>query len=245
MKQNQTGLPDMARYEKYCRKILSHKIILAYIIKECVDELKDYDIHYICDCCIEGNPEILQLPEINMDQPDPEMQTDQKSFYDIRFYAVVPQTDQLIKLIINIDIPKKKIHHNSRVKRGIYNASRLLSMQDETSFTQAHCRDASRVYSIWICPDESGLINDAVLRYKMTEETLTGQPPAEFSADIMQVVTIYLSMCQQSEDYSTGFIKLLKTLLSRNASVSDKNRVIKELSDIVPDKMFEKDLLMI
>ncbi len=245
MKQNQSKQLDMARYQNYCRKILSHKIILAYIIKECVEEFREFNIHYICDNCIEGNPEITLLSDLKSDQPDSDPQKDPKSFYDIRFYAVVPQTDQLIKLIINVDIPKKKIHHNTRVKRGMYYAARLLCMQDETSFTQAHCRDASSVYSIWICPDDSGLINDAMMRYKATEETLTGQSPAEFTADIMQVITIYLSTCQQSGDDSTGLMKLLKTLLSTTVPISDKNRVIKELSDVIPDKMFEKDLLMI
>ena len=245
MKTNQTDQPDTAQYKKYCRKILSHKIILASLIKECVEEFRDFDIHYICDNCIEGNPEISEIPDLGRDESKPDIQEEQKAFYDIRFYAVVPQSDQLIKLIINIDIPKKKIHHNARVKLGMYYAARLLSMQDEASFTQAHCRDANMAYSIWICPDDSGTINDAIVRYKTAEEVVLGQAPSEFSSGIMQVVTMYLSTCKQDSDDSKGFVRLMKILLSAKASIDDKTTALKELSDIVPDNMFEKDLIMI
>ncbi len=243
MKSAQTSHPDKASYKKYCKKLLSHKIILASIIKECVNEFAELDIHYICGSCIEGNPEISEIPSIDENDLSHKNELIQEAFYDLRFYAVIPQTDELIKFIINIDIPEKRKLHSARVKRGMYYSSQLLSMQDEASFTEANCRDASRVYSIWICPDNSGRTSDAILCYKFSEEVVLGSAPELFSSGVTQVVTIYLDTSHQEQ--GTGLIGLLKTLLSADVPVSEKIETLRNLSEIVPDEMFEKDLRLI
>lgn len=50
-----------AKYDTEVKNILSDKIILAWILKYTVKELRDYDIDTIKDC-IEGEPEISKLP---------------------------------------------------------------------------------------------------------------------------------------------------------------------------------------
>lgn len=45
------------KYDAQCKKVLSDKHILAYILKHVVEEVKGYTIKEIIRC-IEGNPEI-------------------------------------------------------------------------------------------------------------------------------------------------------------------------------------------
>ena len=45
------------KYDAQCKKVLSDKHILAYILKHVVEEVKGYTIKEIIQC-IEGNPEI-------------------------------------------------------------------------------------------------------------------------------------------------------------------------------------------
>jgi hypothetical protein len=59
-----------ARYDRHCKNLLAHKIILAHILKECVEEFKDFDVDYIADYCIEGTPQISELAVHRGDKPE-------------------------------------------------------------------------------------------------------------------------------------------------------------------------------
>jgi len=48
---------DKEMYDKICKKILSNKMILAWIMKECVDEYKNIDVKDITKY-IEGIPSV-------------------------------------------------------------------------------------------------------------------------------------------------------------------------------------------
>ena len=46
------------KYDEACKRLLANKEILAQILKACVEEYKDCDVHDIADKYIEGTPEI-------------------------------------------------------------------------------------------------------------------------------------------------------------------------------------------
>lgn len=52
---------DKAKYDGEAKKLTSDKNILAWIVKYTVEELKDCTLREIADC-IEGNPEIAEIP---------------------------------------------------------------------------------------------------------------------------------------------------------------------------------------
>ena len=62
---------DKAKYDACAKKILSQKVILAWILKECTEEFAQYSIDYIMDYCIEGNPLVAQCA-VHQDQLNPE-----------------------------------------------------------------------------------------------------------------------------------------------------------------------------
>ena len=43
------------------RKVLSGKMVLANILKECTDEFSSFDVRYIFESCIEGSAEIAEI----------------------------------------------------------------------------------------------------------------------------------------------------------------------------------------
>ena len=55
-----------ARYDAACKKLLSHKIILAWIMKSCLDEYKHLDVLQIAANYIEGVPQIAEIGVILM-----------------------------------------------------------------------------------------------------------------------------------------------------------------------------------
>ncbi len=51
-----------ARYDAACKRLLSHKVFLAWILKSCLDEYKDSDIKTI-ESYIEDTPQRNRRPE--------------------------------------------------------------------------------------------------------------------------------------------------------------------------------------
>ena len=48
-------------YDAACKRLLTNKVILAWIMKSCLVEYKDYDIKKIAECYIEGEPQISSI----------------------------------------------------------------------------------------------------------------------------------------------------------------------------------------
>ena len=78
---------------------------------------------------------------------------DQTVYYDIRFKAILPDTDELVQLIINLEIQLNDTPGYPLVMRGFYYCSRMISEQYGTVFTDEHYEKIQKVYCIWICPD--------------------------------------------------------------------------------------------
>lgn len=53
---NIKGADDKARYDDACKRLLAEKIILAWIMKACLEEYRDFDVKEIAEKYIEGVP---------------------------------------------------------------------------------------------------------------------------------------------------------------------------------------------
>ena len=91
-----------AKLDAVAKKLIKHRIILAEILKECVEEFKDFDIKYIEDNCFVGE---VQVNEVSVDQDqldadstivgsDTEDNSDREGLvrYDLVFDAIAPST---------------------------------------------------------------------------------------------------------------------------------------------------------
>jgi hypothetical protein len=105
---------EKAAYDKVCKKLLAHKMILAWIMKRCLKEYKDCDVNDISDKYIERAPYSEQMPVhpnevlgkinmiVGMNSEDASL-TEKNISYDLRFVAIAPKSGEYIKLIINVD----------------------------------------------------------------------------------------------------------------------------------------------
>lgn len=50
-----------AQYDAACRKLLSEKIILAWIMKSCLEEYRDCGVKEIAEKYIEGTPQVGEV----------------------------------------------------------------------------------------------------------------------------------------------------------------------------------------
>ena len=88
---------EKAAYDAVCKRLLSERMILAWIMKSCLEEFRDLDVDVIAEQCIEGEPYISEVP-VAPDETGAYLQGAGKEFrsptegsvtFDIYFNAVI------------------------------------------------------------------------------------------------------------------------------------------------------------
>lgn len=227
---------EKADYDAACKRLLSEKIILAWIMKNCLEEYRNCDIDEITEKYIEGMP---QIGEVAVDPDEANCVsmihgagnedaslTEGTVTYDIRFLAAAPVSGGLIRLIMNIEAQNDFYPGYPLIKRGIYYCSRMISAQYGTEFTNSHYEQVKKVYSIWICMNPPKNRENSITRYYIAEENLVGNVKERKSDyDLMAAVMI----CLGKEDNSNiDLLKLLNVLLSTETDSEDKCHILEK-----------------
>ena len=227
---------EKASYDAACKRLLSEKIILAWIMKNCLEEYRDCDVDEIAEKYIEGTPQVGEVAVAPDESHRSSMiqgtgnedtsLTEGIVTYDIRFLATAPVSGELIRLIINIEAQNDFYPGYPLIKRGIYYCSRMISAQYGTEFTKSHYEDIKKVYSIWICMNPPKNRENSITRYYITEENLVGSvKERKADYDLMAAVMICLG---KEEDSKADVLKLLNVLLSTDTDSKDKCQILEE-----------------
>ena len=184
---NITVAGEKAAYGAACKKLLANKVILAWIMKSCLEEYREFDVDEIAKKFIEGQPQIAKA----VVNPDEEAECDGEQIkgvktedctmkegtiiFDIRFYATVPSSEEMVSLMINVEAQNDFYPGYPIIKRAFYYCSRMISSQYGTEFTETHYEKIKKVYSIWICSNPLKKRENTITRYCIQEENLAGQ----------------------------------------------------------------------
>ena len=240
-----------ARLDKACKKLLSEKYILAWIMKSCLAEYRDCSIKDIAEKYIEGQPAVDSVP-VAPDKTNPVIrglrtedtsQTEGTITYDVRFYAYAPGTRKLIRLIINVE---GQLNYNAGyplLKRAIFYGSRMISSQYGTEFTNAEYGAVCKVYTIWVCPAPPKHHQNTITRYRMAEENIVGHVKESVeNYDLMTVVVLGLGDPDETEGENTDILRLLSVLLSSETEETEKRRILQDDYAIPITETLERSL---
>lgn len=241
-----------AKYDAACKRLLSEKYILAWIMKSCLTEYQDCAIKEIAEKYIEGQPSVESIP-VTPDKTNPVIrglrtedssQTEGTITYDVRFYDYAPGTKKPIRLIINVE---SQLNYNAGyplLKRAIFYGSRMISSQYGTEFTSAEYTGICKVYSIWICPSPPKHHQNTITRYRITEENIIGHVKEDIeNYDLMTVIVLGLSDPAEAEDEeSAGILRLLSVLLSSETAETEKKRILRDDYAIPLTERMERSL---
>lgn len=220
---NITAAGDKAEYDAACKRLLANKIILAWIMKSCLEEYKNFDVDEIAERYIEGSPQIAQTA-VNPDERSKGEQikgnrTEDSTIkegtitYDIRFEAYVPQMSESVGLILNVEAQNDFYPGYPIIKRGIYYCSRMISSQYGSEFMNGHYEKIRKVISIWICANPPKYRENTITRYTIQEENLIGElSEKKENYDLMTAVMVCLG--NAGDGRYGGILKLLDVLLS-------------------------------
>lgn len=242
---------DKANYDAACKRLLSEKVILAWVMRGCLEEYRDCTVDEIAQKYIEGRPQVGEVPvapdETNMAPRIHGIGSEDASItegtvtYDIRFTATAPGSGERIRLIINIEAQNDFYPGYPLIKRGLYYCSRMISSQYGTEFTGSHYGGIKKVYSIWICMDPPGKWENSITRYAITEENLVGDMKEKKSNyDLMAAIMVCLGRPGGRDP--AGVLGLLDVLLSTGASPEEKCQILEEDFQIEMTQALESEV---
>ena len=129
-----------ARYDAVCKRVLSHKAILARIMQGCLAEYQDCEPDEIAEKYIEGKPQVADAPVLPLIQGLSSNDTSPEEgavSYDVLFQSLLPNSQERVHLIINLEAQNAWNPGYYLLKRGVYYCSRLLSAQYGREFTHS------------------------------------------------------------------------------------------------------------
>mgnify|MGYP007082182190 CR=1 FL=1 len=187
------------QYDENCKNILSNKVILAWILRRTVKEFAVYSIDKIMECiekptvskvCV--NPGLTNHQKITGINTEDAVNEEGVIYYDLRFFAIVPKTQEKIRLIINVEAQKSFYPGYHIETRGIFYAARMLSAQLGTEFAIPNYQNLKKVYSIWICMNSRQNAKDSIVEYHMQPNVLYGNPSKSSRYDLLSAIMIHL-----------------------------------------------------
>ncbi len=226
------------QYDANVKKLLSEKYILAWILKECVEEFKEFSIDTILNKAFLDDTKI-STEAVDQDENDLDEATqlemansEDKSikeglaYYDIRFTAAVPNTDKKVFLIINIEAQKDDKTKYHILKRALYYCSRLISAQKNKVFAKNHYEKIRKVYSIWIQINVSDKKQNTINKYSIAEHNLFGS--AHEPKEAYDMLNILLLRLGKESESNSQILKLLNILLKSKQSPEEKKQVLEK-----------------
>lgn len=240
-----------AEYDAACKRLLSEKKILAWIMKSCLPEYLDLDIDEIAARYIEGSPEVTGMPVLPDETNAPQQirgsanedttMTEGTITYDIRFFASAPASGELIRLIINVEAQGNFYPGYPLIKRAIYYDCRMISAQHGTEFTGSHYEKLKKVYCVFVCMNPPQSRKNSINSYSITEKNIIGnvrENPLHY--DLLSAVMICLS--DDPDRQASDVLRLLNVLLSSEIAPDEKKLILQNDFNIPMTQELEKEV---
>lgn len=243
---------DKTDYDAACKRLLSEKIILAWIMKSCLEEFRDIDVNVIAEQCIEGTPFVSEVP-VAPDETAPVIQgiaqeqsspTEGSFTFDIYFNAIVPGTEETVQLIINVEAQSDFYPGYPLLKRGIFYCGRMISSQAGMVFTKSHYEKLRKVYSIWLCTNPPKNRKNTINRYRMVEENVVGDVQ-EKTEDYDLLSLVMIGLGDANEKNYDGILKLLGVLLSSKATPAEKKQILQDEFNIPMTQTMDREVSLL
>ena len=221
-----------AQYDNKAKQLLGHKIILAHILVNTVEEFKGMNpidaVQYI-----EGEPHIGAVPVdagatnienqekvIGLNTENSEINEGMIRF-DIIFY--VRMKDGLSQIIVNVEAQKSEPSSYNILNRAIFYVSRMISSQEGRDFVKSNYNDIKRVYSIWICMNVD---EHSMSHIHLTRDDVIGSHNWKGDINLLNIVLVGLAedLPEKTEKYELH--RLLGALLSSKLNVDEKLDII-------------------
>lgn len=237
-----------AQYDNKAKQLLGHKIILAHILVNTVEEFKGMNPEDVVQY-IEGEPHIGSVPidggvtnvekqekVIGLNTENSEINEGMIRF-DIIFY--VRMQDGLSQIIVNVEAQKAEPSSYDILNRAIFYVSRMISSQKGRDFVKSNYNNIKRVYSIWICMN---MDEHSMSHIHLTRDDIIGSHNWKGDINLLNIVLVGLAedLPEKTEKYELH--RLLGALLSSKLNVDEKLDIIGNEFQIPLESDIRKDV---
>ena len=250
-----------SQYDEKAKKLLGHKIILAHILVNTVDEFRGMNPKEVVKY-IEGEPYISVVPIDPGVTNTKENKKDSKSIkdpkvteqiiglntenseinegmirFDIIFY--VRMKDVLTQMIINIEAQKEEPSTYKILNRAIFYICRMISSQKGRDFVNSEYNKLKQVYSIWICMN---MEEDSLTHIHLNKDDVLGTYNWKGDLDLLNIVMIGLTETLTAKKGNYELHRLLSALLSSNLKAEEKLEIIEKEYNIPIENGIRKEV---
>ena len=221
-------------YDAACKRLLSEKQILSRILKGCLNEFSHLPTSQIEQECLEGEPRIGtdavtrddETARVRALSNEDKTLLEGTTFFDIRFTARVPVSGQpndaeLVRLELNVEAQSKFSPGYPLLKRGIFYAGRLLSMQGDDVVRGSHYERLRKVASLWVCAHPKREYRGTITSFGLEPHNLLGCAHYDHDEyDLAQIVMLCLN--DKDPGSSGGVLGMLEVLLATGIGPQNK-----------------------
>lgn len=246
---------DKEKTDMACKRVLSSKEILAYILKGVVPEYAECSVEEIAENYIEPD-------EVRNDIPVAPGLTNKKGyvegmaqedgilgeatvFFDVKFKALLPGTEcSKARFLLYVDIEAQNRYYPGYPleKRGIYYLSRMISSQIQTISADTDYSTLQKSYSIWIClgGDIPQKERQSITRYAFSKEDIYGHSRENRqNYDLMSLILLRLGE-EPTEEKTLG---MLQTLFLGNMKPRERIRRLEEEYELHMSEEVEQEVV--
>ncbi|MCD8054389.1 MAG: hypothetical protein LUF00_10225 [Lachnospiraceae bacterium] len=243
-----------SQYDTQCKRVLAHKVILAWIVRYTMSEFSSLSLEEIQDCI--ENPEISTVevePDIHRREKRSEKITglttestlpgEGRITYDIYFSLSLPGKNECRRIYVNVEAQKKYNPGYQILSRGVYYTSRMISSQRGTEFSDSDYDKLKKVCSIWLCLNAPAEIGNAISEFSLTKhDVLPGIPDVRSAYDKISIILVALNEKKDSLNELTG---MLNVLFSMTMPAETKLNILEQRyhMDLAPDLKGEVNVM--
>ncbi|MCQ2445227.1 MAG: Rpn family recombination-promoting nuclease/putative transposase [Mailhella sp.] len=149
-----------------------------------------------------------------------------KVIYDIYFLARLPDSEEEVGLIINVEAQNRSNPGYPLTRRAMYYGGRMLSSQFGVLDEAADYGRLRKVYSIWICTHAKiREERNSIVEYRMTKHDIAGHVAEdERNYDLLRVIMLNLGDAEGTD----GILRLMDTLMSQKIPLETKENILTE-----------------
>ncbi|MCR0265718.1 hypothetical protein MKC73_17655 [[Clostridium] innocuum] len=266
-----THYNDKKTYDMYCKRLLSNKQILAYVMKACIPEFADIPLKdipsYIEMSSIKNTAECEHIHDQQIEVTDESIPGSQIK-YDIQFEAMLPfkqkkagkgtSTEKRLRMIINLESQARDDPGYPLIKRALYYCGRLMAKQKhpKDGFQHSDYGSIKKVCSIWICIGHNNQKNDVINTYQIQETCETNiWHAAKEDYDLITAVMVYPKKetvrngkaipyaLEHMDENKQRLLELLKILFINNLAVEDKKEQLQKGYGILMERELDKEVM--
>ena len=227
---------DQPQYDKAAKKFLSKRRLLARILHHLVPEFRHIGWKEIEETCIIGEVPVdpgktnhafpSEIRGAAQEQSDDAEGT---IYFDVVFYAKLPQSGKIIKFLIDVEAQKEIPDKYPLMKRVEFYGCRLISSQKGRDFEKSDYGSICKVYTIWLCFKTPKGCGGSINLYRPHEEHIFGdyeENPEDYQLN--NAIVAYIGD-QQTENM---LLNLLRLIFKENLSGVEKRKLLEQKFDM-------------